>query len=367
MKGEFYGEPRNKMRVLQLIDSLRPGGAEKMAVTYANALAKRIDRSFLCCTRTEGLLKKQISPEVGYLFLTKKSTLDLQAFLKLRKFVKANKIDLIQVHSSSWFLALMIKLSLPKIQLIWHDHYGRDLPRRKARILKYASRYFDGIIAVNKDLEAWSRKNLYCKKVRYIRNFLPEGSSSEEKVELKGGDSFKIICVANFRPQKDHLNLLRAFLILNEEHPELSLHLVGKEEKNDYAKLVREFIERNNLSEKIFFYGEQENIRSFLEQGDLGVLSSSSEGLPVALLEYGRFGLPVVCTDVGECSKVIGSVGKLVPPNNPEALAEAIGSYFKNDTERIIDAASFQEKVVSAFSEEAVMPDLVQFYERILK
>src|SRR5690606_5619236 len=111
------------MRVLQLIDSLRSGGAERMSVTYANALVKRIDASFLCCTRKEGLLKKQLSPEVGYLFLNKKSTLDLQAFRKLRNFVKENKIDLIQAHSSSWFLALMVKLSLPKLKLVWHDHY----------------------------------------------------------------------------------------------------------------------------------------------------------------------------------------------------------------------------------------------------
>ena len=48
------------MRVLQLIDCLRSGGAERMSVTYANALAKRIEGSFLCCTRKEGLLKKQL-------------------------------------------------------------------------------------------------------------------------------------------------------------------------------------------------------------------------------------------------------------------------------------------------------------------
>ena len=355
------------MRVLQLIDSLRPGGAERMSVTYANALANRIDASFLCCTRIEGLLNSQLSPEVGYLFLNKKNILDLQAFRKLRRFVKENRIELIQAHSSSWFLALMVKMSLPQIKLFWHDHYGKDLQQRKTGFLKPGSKYFDGIITVNKDLEVWSKKYLYNKKVRYIRNFLPDTFTAGEKVELKGEDSFKIVCVANFRPQKDHLNLLNAFLILRKNYLDLSLHLVGKEEQDTYAKEVRDFIIMNNLSKRVLVYGEQENVETLLVQANLGVLSSSSEGLPVALLEYGRSGLPVVCTEVGECAEVIGSAGKLVPPNNPGALAKAIEFYLENDSERMDDAAFFQKKVASVFSEEAVVPNLLQFYEKILK
>ena len=61
------------MRVLQLIDSLRPGGAEKMAMTYANALVGQVEGSYLCCSRMEGMLKESLLPEVGYLFLNKKA------------------------------------------------------------------------------------------------------------------------------------------------------------------------------------------------------------------------------------------------------------------------------------------------------
>ncbi len=72
------------MRVLQLIDSLRPGGAERMAVSYANLLHKKEQGSYICCTRGEGELKDQLSPEIGYLFLNKRSTLDIKAVTKLR-------------------------------------------------------------------------------------------------------------------------------------------------------------------------------------------------------------------------------------------------------------------------------------------
>ena len=57
------------MRIVQLIDSLDAGGAERMAVNYANALQSKIEFSGLVTTRKEGGLKEQINPKVSYLFL----------------------------------------------------------------------------------------------------------------------------------------------------------------------------------------------------------------------------------------------------------------------------------------------------------
>lgn len=357
------------MRVLQLIDSLRSGGAEKMSVSYANALAKRIDGSFLCCTRMEGLLKKQLTPEVGYLFLNKKRTLDLQAFLKLRKFIKENKIDFIQAHSSSWFLALLVKMSLPKLKLVWHDHYGQELQTRKSGILKVASGFFEGIVAVNENLRVWSEKNLRCKNVRFIPNFLPyikESNVSPSATPLQGDPNyFKIICLANLRPQKDHFTLLNAFKIILEQNIRVSLHLVGKDLKDPYSKQVKHFITQHELEGKVFLYGEQEKIEPFLEHADLGILSSASEGLPVSLLEYANAELPVLCTDVGECSAVIGEYGKLVPPHNPEAMSNALNHYLVNNDLLRKNGRELKKKVRDQFSEEVILPQVLQFFSAI--
>ncbi len=336
-----------------------------MSVTYANALAQRIDASFLCCTRKEGLLKKQLAPEVGYLFLNKKNTFDLQAFRKLRRFVKENRIDLIQAHSSSWFLGLMVKSTLLRVKLVWHDHYGRDLNQRRAGSLKPASNYFDGILSVNTDLQKWSLENLYCKKVHYFRNFLYQVSSSGEITSLKGGGTFQIICVANLRPQKDHLNLLNAFRILLERNPEVSLHLVGEDQHDCYSKGIKNHIIENDLQKKVFLYGEKEKVGLLIQQADLGILSSESEGLPMALLEYGFFGIPAVCTDVGKCAEVLGKEGKIVPAKDPEALAAAMAHYIENETRRKIDGDRFRHRVMNKFSEETVLPKVITFLQEL--
>ena len=112
------------MRIVQIIDSLEGGGAERMAVNYANALLGKVSFSGLISTRKEGLLSHQIDEKVLYLFLNKKRRIDFKAVFKLRKYLKSNKVEIIHAHSSSFFIAVLVKLTLPKIKIIWHDHNG---------------------------------------------------------------------------------------------------------------------------------------------------------------------------------------------------------------------------------------------------
>ncbi len=354
------------MRVLQLIDSLRPGGAEKMAVNIANALVPQVDESFLCCTRQEGLLKNELKTEVGYLFLNKKSSLDLKAILKLKKYIKENNIGIVHAHSTSFFLAGLLKLSGKKFKLIWHDHYGESelLEQREFKILKVLSRFFDGIISVNTVLKEWAVKNLNCKKVIEIKNFIPEpDEAAEAKIKLKGVENdFKIICVANLRPQKDHLNLLKAFEML-EQGLHVSLHLVGEDPGTEYSASVLEAIKNSSFKEKIFYYGTQPEIISLLKQAELGVLSSRSEGLPLALLEYGMAGLPVLCTEVGQCREVVGKEIMLVRKEHPLELAAGINNYLKNPSLLKKNSTILSKRVEENYSQQKIIGDILMFYK----
>lgn len=354
------------MRVLQLIDSLRPGGAEKMAINIANALLPHVDGSYLCCTRQEGMLKKQIKLGVGYLLLNKKSSLDPRAIFRLRKYIHENKIDIVHAHSTSYFLAVLVRLSGGKFKLIWHDHYGESefLEKREFKVLKKFSRLFAGIISVNTELQNWAIEKLDCKKVIELKNFIPESDPSKtSNTKLKGDHSdFKIICVANLRPQKDHLNLLKAFELL-EPYLNVSLHLVGEDPKTEYSASILKKLEGSPIKHKIFYYGTQPDIITLLRQADMGVLSSKSEGLPLALLEYGMAGLPVVCTNVGHCEKVVGKNGRLVKKGNPHQFFRQLLSYINNREEMEKFAVNMKENVIRNFSEKEIINRLLEFYK----
>ena len=355
------------MRVLQVIDSLQPGGAERMALSYAELLHKNGHASYLCSTRFEGILKENLSSDIGYLFLNKKSSLDIIAFLKLRNFIKKNEIEIVHAHSTSYFFASLLKLSGLPIKVVWHDHYGESevLKIIKSRILKLLSTSFDGIISVNKKLKDWAIENLMTKNVVMINNFVPDSQLSNFKQKLKGPEeSFKIICLANLRPQKDHLNLIRAFEKLSEKIS-TTLHLIGNDPNTSYSTKIFQYISNSEFRNQIFYYGIQKDVIQFLRLADLGVLASRSEGLPVALLEYGLAGIPVVVTDVGECKEVLNNFGICITANDSELLSESIFHYSTDKFKREKDAVNFQNHIYSKFGEDVIYEEVISFYKNL--
>ena len=335
-----------------------------MAVNLANSLKLEVEASYICCTRQEGMLKRELKNGVGYLFLNKKHSLDLRAFLKLKSFVKKEQIEIVHAHGTSWFWGVLLKLSGLKIKLVWHDHYGESehLEQRNIRILKPLSRYFDGIISVNEALKNWTQVKLKSQAVVQLNNFICVSDRSNTDSSLKGSSTdFKIVCVANLRPQKDHLNLLAAFEKIDIKG--ISLHLIGADPGTVYSKKVREEIKKS--AKEIYYYGNLSKVSGLLRQADLGVLSSRSEGLPLALLEYAFAGLPVVCTDVGQCKDVADKNALLVPAGNPISLVAAIRKYYIDQENRERDATSMQNRVKKAYSKEEVLPFFLKFYKNL--
>jgi hypothetical protein len=199
-----YLYKKTKMRILQIIDSLEAGGAERMAVNYANALVDKIDFSGLVVTRKEGVLRNQLNKKVAYLFLNKKRAIDSKALFRLRHFVIANQVTHIHAHSTSFFTAFLLKITYPKIQLIWHDHYGNSefLQSRPVIGLKIILPFFRGIIAVNQKLKRWSEEKKLSKKILYLPNFPSKESDVSEHTFLKGTMGKRIVSLANFENPK---------------------------------------------------------------------------------------------------------------------------------------------------------------------
>ncbi len=347
------------MRIVQLIDSLEVGGAERMAVNYANSLAEKMQFSGLIATRKEGLLLDQVNQNVSYLFLSRKAVIDLKAIFRLKNYLKKNQVQIIQAHSSSFFLAILVKISMPNIKIIWHDHYGisQDLKSRKKVSLKFASYFFLGIIAVNEDLKKWAKNHLHCSNVVCFPNFITESTIVSKSIKLKGQDGKRIICVANLRPQKNHELLIDGALILHERFPEWTFHLVGKDFIDSHSAKLIEKVKALNLTEIVFFYGAVNNSKDFLKQSDIAVLTSLSEGLPLAVLEYGLAGLPVVATDVGEIAKIIPSKeeGFVIESNNLNQFVNSVQVLIEEENTRKIMGKKLHFFVEQNFSKNSIL------------
>ncbi|OCB70607.1 alpha-1,4-N-acetylgalactosamine transferase [Flavobacterium piscis] len=355
------------MRIVQIIDSLNSGGAERMAVNYANALAKRIKFSGLIVTRSEGGLKKKIDSEVSYLFLKKKKSIDFRAIFLLRKYIAQNKVEIIHAHSSSFFIAVLVKLTLPRIRIIWHDHYGTRAKEtiKENRVLLYLSVFFSAIFVVNHQLEDWNKKNMKCSRVIFIPNFANFQNNDEQVTNLRGKAGKRIVFLANLKKPKNHILILKAFQSLKLNESGWSLHLIGKDYFDSYSSTLKKFIESNSLKNHIYLYGEKSDIGYILSQASIGVLASTEEGFPVTLLEYALANLAVASSNVGYCSVVIqhNINGLLFDPFSVSEAKKHLLKLTEDNLFRKEIANNFKQSVLENYSEEIVIEKLILAYK----
>ncbi len=358
------------MRILQLIDSLEAGGAERMAVNYANALVDTLGFSAIVATRKEGALLEQIDSKVTYLFLNKKRQLDFGALWRLRSFVSLHSITHIHAHSTSFFMAFLLKLTLPSLKIIRHDHYGNAsfLDQRPRKVLRCTAFSFSGVIAVNQQLKDWSEKRLKAKNVMYLPNFIPVPTEQYTKTTfLKGSTGKRIVVLANLRPQKNHFLLLEIAYMLKTSYPDWTFHLIGKDFDDDYSLAIKNKIRAFQLENQVFLYGSREDINCILNQCDIGILTSFSEGLPVTLLEYGMATLPVVVTAVGELPNIINSGvnGWLVPSNDAGSFYKALIALIADNSMRNRMGLALQQTVLGGYFSKGVLQKYLQWLESL--
>jgi glycosyltransferase involved in cell wall biosynthesis len=321
----------NNFKILQIVDSLEIGGTERMSANIYNTLTSNGIENYLVVSRKVGPIYNFIAEKSNVLFLDKKNTLDFFAFYRLFKLIRTIKPSIIHVHQTSIYWAFILKLLSPRIILIWHDHWGfSDLLKDTDRkVIQFFSFLLDGVVCVNYKIRDWNIRNLKVKQSQII--YIPNFPLVQVKQRVQNEIPI-LLCLANIRNQKDHLNLVEACAILKTEKINFKLFLAGSLEDKKWVEKVRRRVASSNLNEEIVFLGSVINISELLSKADVGVLSSVSEGLPVALLEYGLASLPVVCTDVGQCKEVLGNgdYGWVVPSKSPEALATAINEALFN-------------------------------------
>jgi glycosyltransferase involved in cell wall biosynthesis len=308
------------LKIIQLIDTLDTGGAERMAVNMANLFQEKGIGQLLVATYRTGAMANQLHPLIPCYVLNKKNAWDIGAFIQLIKLVNKHSPTHIHAHSTSIVWGVMLKIVFPQLVLIWHDHFGLETQSHPRRYMQYLSYCINGMIGVKQELVHWAKRSLQIENLTYISNFPSLYLKSIEKTPNR------IICVANMRRQKDIGNLIQAAQLIKESGIPFHIRIVGETPDKNYLSEITSQVHSLNLTNYINIVGTSGDIASELEQAEIGVLSSKSEGLPVALLEYGLARLPVAVTDAGQCREVVdnGHAGILVEVGNPVTLAKAI-------------------------------------------
>ncbi|MGD9901849.1 MAG: glycosyltransferase [Vicinamibacterales bacterium] len=366
---------RSARHVLHLVDTLDIGGAEQMAVNLANAMPRPRYRVTLCTTRRDGPLADGVAADVTRLRLARRGRFDLGAVRTLADYLRTERVDLLHAHGTSLFIARLAAGRLAKVErpaLLWHDHFGRYATEERPRWLyRWATSGIGGVMAVNTALVDWSRRRLGVPDGQswYVPNFVFAAPVGGDPPELPGGRDRRVVCVANLRPQKDHLTLVRAMGIVVQTLPDTHLLLVGSAPDAGHLARVRAEIQQLGLDDRVAIVGPRNDVPSIIRHCAVGVLSSSSEGLPLALIEYGMAGLPAIGTDVGECAAVLdhGRAGLLVPPRSPGRLADALLELLRSPVRRSRLGSRLQAHVERWFGPEEGVRRVGAIYDAVLR
>ncbi|MDX1979541.1 MAG: glycosyltransferase [Bryobacteraceae bacterium] len=358
--------------VLQMVDSLLAGGAERMGVTLSNLLPRDRFTPHLCATRAGGPLEDFVAGDVPRLKLGRKGPVDRSALKRTLRYIRDNGVRIIHAHASSLFYARLVSMFPPYPKVVWHDHYGNcELNDRPVWLYRLATNRIGAVITVNEMLAKWAQKSLAVPgdRVWFIRNAVDIPQHVDAAGDLPGAPGKRILCVANLRPQKDHPTLVRAMKLVLREEPEAHLILVGNVTEPPQRDLIFSEISQLGLERHITYLGPRNDVAQVIKACDVAVLSSVSEGLPLVLLEYGSLRLPAVCTSVGQCPEVLdnGRAGILVPPSSPEPLAKELVGLLRSPERRTQLGNALGDRVQTVFGAASMIDQTCRVYDTLLQ
>ena len=206
---------------------------------------------------------------------------------------------------------------------------------------------------------------------------IPNGVSVQEFADMKSKgllarDKFNIAAILRIVPIKDVKTMLLAYQLVRIKEPNVRLTLLGNfDEDPYYYRECLALIQELNIRD-VYFLG-QVNIRDYLPDIDLLLLSSISEGQPFAILEGMAAGVPVISTNVGDCRELLegtkedelGPAGYIVPIMDNEAMADAMVYAIRHPKELEEMGRVGKERVKRYYQKEAFLEKYRDLYQRL--
>lgn len=285
------------MEIIQVIDQLGLGGAERVCVNITNLLYRNGNSVKLIVLKDQGELFDLLDDGVKVIRLQNKSK-----FNKYKEFVKhVNAGSVVHVHMRApyRFVQKAFLFYGGRKPIIFHDHYGKIVVDQKVALF-YKLFKPDIYIGVSKLLVDWgvskmtmdSDKALLVSNIVFKYDVIEQQASSEKK---------GIVFVGNLKKVKNHIFAIKLAHKLNMD---LTIYC-GKDEGNTYFKSLKKEIQENYSSQKINFIYDHKNVQSDLNKYDFAVCTSKSESGPLVLLEFLAQEIPFLTYKTGEIANFV--------------------------------------------------------------
>ena len=361
------------MRIAQLINSLEFGGAEQMVVALSLGLQRRGHYVTVICLRTIGEKALDVSglrsAGIEIVELHKPEGLHLPTLRRLAGALRERQIEVINSHNHLVHHYAAIAGRLAGVRAIVNTLHGTASLRNSAgwtrALFRLSCAIGDRVVGVCAQVRDAMRDEfaLADRQAEMIDNGIDLGRflavhRREPGAELVFGT------IGRLDPVKDHESLLRAFALLRQRHPRVSLRILGDGPLMSRLASLRDELE---LQDAVRLEGFSHDTPGFLGGIDVYVISSKSEGLPLSLLEAMGAGLPVVATVVGEIPGILAKAdcGWTCTPQDSEALAASL-QLAAESTTLSEKGRSARECARTHYSVERMSGEYEALYDRLL-
>jgi glycosyltransferase involved in cell wall biosynthesis len=352
------------VNIVHVTDSMEMGGAEKLTAMLCRLQRTRGHHASVHCLYSVGVLGDQLRDE-GFDVILHHPPSFLGLMRSLYREFKRPIPDVVHFHNATAAIIGVLPARLAGAKTVIATRHGLVAPPYLlGRELKFAlaSRWCDWVVGVCEG----TRTNLLgapfadCGKIIHIYN---GASPANIGAVPRPKSGFTLLHVGRMVPTKDHATLLRAVALARPRIPNVRLWIVGD---GPLEPSLRALSSELGLSECVTFFGERNDVSSFLAAADLFVMPSITEGLPVSLLEAMSAGLPAVVTDVGGMGEIarLSRAATLVPRSDPQALSEVLckTAERRDELPKIGDLARrcYQER----FTPERMFDEYMRLYNR---
>ncbi|MCG2711779.1 MAG: lipopolysaccharide heptosyltransferase II [Candidatus Omnitrophica bacterium] len=358
------------MNILQILPELESGGVERGTVDLADALVKSGHKSVVVSGGGRLVKGLEAASSVHYTMpVHRKSLLSvIWCVSKLRKIIERENIDIVHARSRvpAWIAFFATLSTKAELVTTCHGYYSKHFfsavmgwGKRVIVISQIIGRHMMHDFGVQKE------------KIRLIYRGVDLNEFKFEKKAVTLAKQKVIGIIGRITPLKGHIHFIKALPGILSEFPQAKALIIGEapEHKNQYLNELKMLVEDLNLTDKVKFLGNVENIPGILKKLDLLVLSTTTqEAFGRVVIEAGAVGVPVVATKVGGVVEIIEHEkdGLLVEPANAHEIADAAVRLLKDRKLSDECIRNLRKKVEDNFSLEVLVRNTIDLYREVV-